>query len=68
MNNKSKNENNLQIKITNTELVEYIKTKSIVLKVFLILLICFAICLVSSIIVIHLNFKNKQTISKERKE
>ena len=59
-----KDEVNSQIPVTNTEMVEYVKIKSITLRVFFILLIVFVIIMLVVTGAIYLSFKNKDTISK----
>ena len=59
-----KDEVNSQIPVTNTEMVEYVKIKSITLRVFFILLIVFVIIMLAVTGAIYLSFKNKDTISK----
>ena len=59
-----KDEVNSQIPVTNTEMVEYVKIKSITLRVFFILLVVFIIIMLAVTGAIYLSFKNKDTISK----
>ena len=60
---KNSEDNNPKVHITNTELIEYVKTKSIVAKVFCILLIIVIIGCISTLFIIHHIFQNKETIS-----
>lgn len=60
---KNNNDSSPQIRITNTELVEYVKSKSVTWKVFLIIFILFISIIVLSILLIHGHFKNKDVIA-----
>ena len=58
-----KNESNPQIPLTNTEMVEYTKVKSVTIKVFSILMIIFLVATIIALVTFYFIINNKQTIS-----
>ena len=58
-----KNESNPHIPLTNTEMVEYTKVKSVTIKVFSILMIIFLVATIIALVTFYFIINNKQTIS-----
>lgn len=58
-----KNESNPHIPLTNTEMVEYTKVKSVTIKAFSIIMIIFLVLTIITLTTFYLIFSNKQTIS-----